>query len=180
MREILYRIEQFNPETKAFIVNYYLDNPENGIRLNLLLPVNEDKTGYLSGEDLDNFIIAFAPMDDMLQDESIPNYDTSEIDALVYKEEKTTEDIVDEYKEAIQVFMDAEATKLGYDNVFTAISYENDDNPKFATEAAAFKKWRSAVWTYGLGELNKALEGEIEIPSIEEFIDSLPTLQIEY
>lgn len=180
MREILYRIEDFNPEGKSFIVNYYLDNPENGIRLNLLLPVKKDKTGYLSGEDLDNFIIAFAPIDDMLQSESVPNYDTSEIDALVYKEEPDTEDIVDEYKEAIQTFMDSEAQKLGYDNVFTVISYENDDNPKFATEASAFKKWRSAVWTYGLGELNKALNGEIEIPSIDEFISSLPTLNIEY
>lgn len=92
----------------------------------------------------------------------------------------TQEEIINQYRNAIQRLMDRKAQELMYDNIFTAISYENDKNPKYAAEAAAFKEWRSDVWTYGYSVLNQALAGEIEIPEISDFLESLPELVITY
>lgn len=78
------------------------------------------------------------------------------------------------YVEAIQALLDEKAKERGYDNIFTAISYLDDENEKYAGEAAALKSWRSAVWTYSNAELDKVMTGMRDQPTLESFIDELP------
>lgn len=48
---------------------------------------------------------------------------------------------------AVQARLDATAKALGYDNILAAISYASEPSvPKFQTEGAALRAWRSMVW----------------------------------
>ena len=70
--------------------------------------------------------------------------------------------------------------ELNYDSIFTAITYENDTNVKFAKEAEAFKAWRSQVWTICYAVLDDVLAGNRTMPTKEELIAELPELVIVY
>lgn len=93
---------------------------------------------------------------------------------------QTQEQIVKGFVEAVQNFMDSKAQELNYDSIFTAITYENDTNVKFAKEAEAFKVWRSQVWTICYAVLDDVLAGNRTIPTKEELIAELPELVIVY
>lgn len=93
---------------------------------------------------------------------------------------QTQEQIVKGFVEAVQNFMDSKAQELNYDSIFTAITYENDTNVKFAKEAEAFKAWRSQVWTICYTVLDDVLAGNRTMPTKEELIAELPELVIVY
>ena len=80
------------------------------------------------------------------------------------------------FSSAIQTQLDNTARQRRYDSIHTAISYRDDANPVFASEAAALFAWRSAVWTYSTAELDKVMAGERDIPTVEEFIAELPVI----
>lgn len=80
----------------------------------------------------------------------------------------------------IQDYMDSKAQELNYDSVFTAITYENDSNKKFAQEAKAFKAWRSQIWTTCYAVLDEVLAGTRTIPTKEELLALMPKLVIDY
>ncbi|MBN7804921.1 hypothetical protein JZX86_06020 [Agrobacterium rosae] len=81
-----------------------------------------------------------------------------------------------QFSGAIQSHLDATARQRRYDSIHTAISYRDDANPVFASEAAVLFAWRSAVWTYSTAELDKVMAGERDIPTIEEFVAELPEI----
>lgn len=93
---------------------------------------------------------------------------------------QTQEQIVKGFVEAVQNFMDSKAQEFNYDSIFTAITYENDTNIKFAKEAEAFKAWRSKVWTTCYAVLDEVLAGTRAIPTKEELLALLPELVINY
>ncbi|WP_251569572.1 hypothetical protein [Parasutterella muris] len=93
---------------------------------------------------------------------------------------QTPEQIIQRLTIEVQKVMDEEAKKLNYDSIFTAITYENDTNPKFAAEAKAFKEWRSQIWTTCYAVLDEVLSGKRDIPTHEELIALLPELVISY
>lgn len=93
---------------------------------------------------------------------------------------QTQEQIVKGFVEAVQSFMDSKAQELNYDSIFTAITYENDTNVKFAKEAEAFKAWRSQVWTICYAVLDEVLAGTRNTPTKEELLALLPELVINY
>ena len=80
------------------------------------------------------------------------------------------------FSSAIQTHLDNTARQRRYDSIHTAISYRDDANSVFASEAAALFAWRSAVWTYSTAELDKVMAGERDIPTVEEFIAELPVI----
>lgn len=92
----------------------------------------------------------------------------------------TPEEVQKSLTDAVQAHMNAEAQKLRYDDIFTAISYEGDANPKFAAEASAFKAWRSSVWTLCYQILDDVIEGKRPVPTAEQLINELPQLTIVY
>ena len=79
--------------------------------------------------------------------------------------------------EKIQRFMDNVARGRGYDNIASACSYanENEPNEKFKAEGFACLRWRSAVWSYCYEQLALYEQGKREIPT--DIISELPTLE---
>ena len=82
------------------------------------------------------------------------------------------------YENAIQQYIDEVAQSRGYDNGYTCASYYGDKNRQYAKDARIFKDWRSDVWVYVNELLNSYQAGTLEtIPSIEEVINNLPTIE---
>jgi len=78
------------------------------------------------------------------------------------------------YVDIIQSRLNGLAQIRKYDDIFTAISYIDDENPKYAAEAAFCKTLRSRVWTKCyeiMGEVEKGLR---EIPELEDLFNELP------
>jgi len=81
------------------------------------------------------------------------------------------------FGEAVQVHLDAAARKEGYDNIFTACTYaEENAVPKYQEEGRAFRAWRSLVWAHCAEVLSAVQAGERAAPSVAELIEGLPKL----
>lgn len=82
----------------------------------------------------------------------------------------TSEQLIKAITRAVQRHLDEQARTLGYDNIFTAITYAGEPSvPKFQQEGLALRKWRSEVWAAGY-ELLAA--GEVLTP--EAVLSRLP------
>ena len=85
--------------------------------------------------------------------------------------------IVD-FSRAIDAHIEATAQSRQYNSAISLVSYVDDPNPEFDTEARVFRKWRSDVWVYTISELTKIDNGERSAPeTIESFIAELPVIQ---
>lgn len=83
------------------------------------------------------------------------------------------------YENAVQRHMDSAAANHGYDGIDSAVSYADEPAvAKFQREGRAFREWRSLVWAYCYGQFAKVKVGEIEKPTIGQFIAGLPALTI--
>lgn len=76
----------------------------------------------------------------------------------------------------IQDVLDAEARLRGFDNIFTAVTYVDDPNTRFAEDGALLKAWRSAVWTKSYEILAQVIAGTIAKPSDAALIAMLPSI----
>ncbi|MFG0161162.1 hypothetical protein ACF0MN_10910 [Legionella pneumophila] len=76
----------------------------------------------------------------------------------------------------IQDFIDKKAQEKDYGDGVLCASYKDSTNAQWQQEAQAFIAWRDAVWLYAYSELALIQAGEKPIPTIEEFIQSLPDL----
>lgn len=89
----------------------------------------------------------------------------------------TYEMIYDDCIAKCQKLLDETAQSHGYDNIQSLVSYIDDPNKKFDSEAKAGKNWRSAVWTKIFDILNKLKIGEIKTPkSWQEIEQQLPKI----
>lgn len=92
----------------------------------------------------------------------------------------TTEQLIAQYRDAVQAHLDGAAKDAGYDDIKTAVTYAEEPSvPKFQAEGQAFRAWRSLVWEYGYAQLDAILAGKRERPPIGEFIGELPALALE-
>ena len=76
--------------------------------------------------------------------------------------------VIKQYEEAIQRYIDTVAQARGYDNGYTCASYFDDKNARYASDARIFKDWRSDVWVYVnelLNSYQSAFDGQEEIPA---------------
>jgi hypothetical protein len=80
----------------------------------------------------------------------------------------------DQYMQKAQSVMDAQAQSMGYDNIFTAISYIGDPFPRFNDEAVALRAYRSRVWQHSNDLMAQVLAGKIAQPTLEEYEQGLP------
>lgn len=92
----------------------------------------------------------------------------------------TPEQIRSALESAVDAFMDSEAQKLGYADIAHAVTYAGDEDPIFAAEGDAFKKWRSKCYRYCYDQIARFENGERGIPTAEELISELPELVIDY
>ncbi|MCQ9422726.1 hypothetical protein NRB16_04160 [Pseudomonas sp. LJDD11] len=83
------------------------------------------------------------------------------------------------FEHAVQSKLDAAARERGYDSLATAISYaEEPAVPRFQADGQAFRRWRSLVWDYAHSVLNAVLAGDQVQPELDEFLESLPALEL--
>lgn len=105
------------------------------------------------------------------------NLSTGEVlefpDYIPYQETKTFESIVEDFEQAIQQELDADAQAKGYDNILSACAYAGAPNP-FQAEAISFVTWRGNVWAYCYQELDKVQAGARPMPTVEKIISELP------
>ena len=103
--------------------------------------------------------------------------DWYEVVAIPEPEQPTAQDIINEYDNAIEQWLDSTVQQRNYKNVESCISYEGDNNPKYAREAEAVKAWRSAVYTQAEVLIAQYIGGDISaVPPIETIIAGLPQL----
>lgn len=83
--------------------------------------------------------------------------------------------LVDEIVAAVQRHLDAKARSLGYDDIFTAVTYaEEPAVPKFQAEGQALRAWRSLAWEKCYAELARVQGGQRTIPTPDEAVAELP------
>ena len=58
----------------------------------------------------------------------------------------TDEEKITEMKAVVQSLLNIEARKLGYDDIFTAVSYATSSDATFGPQGIAFRNWRDSVW----------------------------------
>lgn len=85
--------------------------------------------------------------------------------------------LIEMFRVAIQAHVDAVAVAKRYDNGTSLASYVVSTNAQWTAEAVAFVAWRDAVWAYAYGELDKVLAAERDVPTVEQFIAELPTME---
>ena len=83
---------------------------------------------------------------------------------------------LDDYRRAIQAYVDQTANQRGYDSGVTCASYVGSTNEAWSEEALAFVAWRDAVWAHAYTELAKVEGGLREQPSVAEIIDEMPAM----
>jgi hypothetical protein len=73
--------------------------------------------------------------------------------------------------------LDTFAQTRNYESILSAVTYEDDPNPKFAQEAADAKALRSSTWTAAYTILAQVQAGQRLIPnSVSEIESELPAL----
>lgn len=79
---------------------------------------------------------------------------------------------------AVQAHLDAGAQALGYDNIFTAVTYADEPAvAKFQAEGEALRAWRSKVWDKCYVIMADVESGKQAVPTADELIAELPLLQ---
>lgn len=92
----------------------------------------------------------------------------------------TFEQEVQFYRNAAQQHLDNVARQAGYDDIKTAVTYaEEPAIPVFQQQGKALRAWRSVVWAFAYDLLDKVSKGEVQKPSMEEFVALLPTVNWE-
>ena len=103
---------------------------------------------------------------------------TVEDGLFVYREpEKSLEEIIRSYENAVQAHLDATAQNRDYDNTYTCLSYLSSTDETWNREANIFNAWRDAVWRKCHEVLNAVMAGTLTPPSIEELIAQLPKIE---
>lgn len=83
------------------------------------------------------------------------------------------------FEQAVQTKLDEAAKGRGYDGISTAISYaEEPAVPKFQGDGKAFRAWRSLVWAYAYEQLAAVKAGDRQQPTVDEFLEELPSLDL--
>ncbi len=80
-----------------------------------------------------------------------------------------------ELTRAVQGFMNETAAGLGYDSIYSAVTYaEEPAVPKYQAEGRALRAWRSLVWAKCYEVLAAVEAGTRAVPSAAELIAELP------
>lgn len=96
---------------------------------------------------------------------------------IVENTKPTQSEIVKSYEYLVQNFLDKTAQSRGYDNTYTCLSYLQSTNNVWKNESMIFNSWRDAVWLKCHEIFNAFTNGEIEQPTIDEILESLPKIE---
>lgn len=87
----------------------------------------------------------------------------------------TPEQRIKEIQDAVQNLLDSKAKEKMYDSALSIATYAISSDEIFKAEADAFVVWRDRCWRKCYDILAQFQSGEIEMPSVENVIEQLPT-----
>ena len=92
--------------------------------------------------------------------------------------EQKIELLKQEFLARVDATLNTTAHEHGYDNINTAVSYAGYEN-KFQAEGISFGKWRSKVYEWGYGLLEKIVKDDVDCDSVslDETLKSMPTYE---
>lgn len=117
------------------------------------------------------------PLDREREKVSDISYEYIEDSAVLYRKinyKLNKDKAIVAYQTYAQEMMDNCVKDKMYDNIASACSYYNSQVDSFRKEGRYCSQYRDSVWQECYSLLDKALSGEIEIPTKEEFLNMLP------
>lgn len=102
--------------------------------------------------------------------------DTNGVPHLADPAPPTPQQLLGQYRLAVQGHIDQVAGQRGYDSGTSCASYAESTVPGWAAEASAMILWRDAVWQQVLSTFADVQSGKAEIPALEDLIADLPTI----
>lgn len=94
-----------------------------------------------------------------------------------HNEELTDDLLYNIIRDNVQLLLDRKAQEKNYDNGFALSTYANSTIPSFKEEATKYIKWRDECWVACYDLLEKYQKGEIERPTLDSVMSSLPKLE---
>jgi len=196
--QIYYKVVEANPDENQVVARFWSDiTPEASLATQwdeegAILRTRTDVALSLpipapTGEALEAFILGYFPTNFFEMKASIAQNGVDSgfagIAALqgidkqapppVVPPAPTLEQLTKTYLDAVQKFMDDAARAYGYDNLLFAVSYCALPG-KYQAESITFFNWRTDVWAYCTGELEKVKLGTRPLPTIDEILLELP------
>jgi hypothetical protein len=92
-------------------------------------------------------------------------------------EEESTDRFIKEIADLIESLVDDTARSKQYENGVSLASYANSTVEQWKLEAATFIAWRDSVWAYAYEQLAIYSGNEEPLPSVDQFMESLPKIQ---
>jgi hypothetical protein len=90
--------------------------------------------------------------------------------------EPSKEEKLKNYKNALQQHFNMVARQKDYASNEDCASFAGSTNVDWKEQAIAFINWRDDAWTYALNVLSQVESGAIDAPTIDEFINNLPSM----
>lgn len=90
--------------------------------------------------------------------------------------EPTVQEILKSRTKLVQSYLDSSVQSKGYDNILSACTYVTSIVPKFQTEGQAAVEFRDATWAKCYEILDEVQAGTRSIPTEQEILQELPTL----
>ena len=181
-----YKILKFSPDTNEFVVCYYTNSLEDGISLNLPLPVNDFRTGFLQGDRLQKYIEEYCPNDHFVLSDAIKTFDTSHIDEMVYdplghmtpEQRKAYDDdnLREIYKTHLSEMVDRVALSKDYDDFNSLMGWASSGNEKCANEAKIAIAWKEEVYDIWYKHWNAYIDDGVPLPAWEDMMKEFPEI----
>lgn len=90
---------------------------------------------------------------------------------------KTEQQIIEEFTQAVQVFLNEGARTRNYDGILSLCSYATSQDPTFSAEGQAGVVWRDACWRHCYDVMADVRAGKRGIPTPEELVSELPAIE---
>lgn len=91
---------------------------------------------------------------------------------------RTEVEVLKDYTSALDNHLNSKATERGYDSIHTAALRAAVPLSPFHNEGMAYAIWMDECYQLGHQVLADVKSGKITLPTIEEFIASLPVLEL--
>ncbi len=101
----------------------------------------------------------------------------AEMKEMTKPPEPTPEEILKQFMEQIESWLDQVAAERGYKSMERLVGYVGDPVPLWDAEGQAGLTFRSAVWVKAIEIENEVLAGTRPIPTIEEGLAEMPQIE---
>ena len=122
--------------------------------------------------------ISLQERDDLLQEQSqgkVIVADSEGFPIAAAPAPPTAEQVQARLSYAVQSMLDAKARELGFDNIFTGVSYADESSvPSFQAHGQQLRLWRSLVWERCYEILAEVQAGTTPIPTAAALLAQLP------